>query len=167
MKQVLFSIVPLLLLGALFGCASPASVPANQAPAQPTQASTAPPIQATAAPTIPPLPTRIVVTIPPPKISTPLVAPSPEGGTVAVDETLTKLISEAKADLSTRANVPVTAITVKSTEQTEWRDSSLGCPQEGQMYMQMITPGYLIVLEANGQTYNYHASMDHVVWCDK
>ena len=44
-------------------------------------------------------------------------------------------------------------------------DGSLGCPQPGMNYVMMITPGYLIMLEANGQAYEYHTSMNGVVWC--
>ena len=38
----------------------------------------------------------------------------------------------------------------------EWSDASLGRPQPGMMYAQVITPGYLVVLEADGQQYTYH-----------
>ena len=83
------------------------------------------------------------------------------------DPTLEKLIADAKQDLMQRANVPVDAITVVSAQPVEWRDSSLGCPIEGMMYAQVITPGYLIVLEANGQEYEYHASTTRVMYCEK
>jgi hypothetical protein len=50
----------------------------------------------------------------------------------------------------------------------EWSDASLGCPQEGMMYAQVITPGYLIVLEAQGQTFEYHTDQGtNVVLCQK
>jgi hypothetical protein len=38
----------------------------------------------------------------------------------------------------------------------EWRDGSLGCAQAGMMYPQVITPGYRIVLSADGVKYEYH-----------
>lgn len=151
MRRFIFFSVLMLFTSAGLGCA-PATPPA----AQPTTA-----------PGISPLPTHIVVTLPSPGVPTPAAKPTPEGGTVTVDETLTGLVDEAKADLATRANVPPDAITVQSAEPVEWRDSSLGCPTEGQMYAQVITPGYLIVLEANGKEYNYHASRDRVMWCSK
>lgn len=84
---------------------------------------------------------------------------------MVTDPTLAKLIEDAKADLMKRANVTADEITVVSAEPTEWRDSSLGCPIPGVMYAQMITPGYKIVLEANGQQYNYHASTTTVRYC--
>ncbi|MDL1895030.1 hypothetical protein FBQ82_02040 [Anaerolineae bacterium CFX7] len=120
---------------------------------------------------------------PPPAVSTnvptalPTLAPSPvptitrnatpTNQSPANDPTLEKLIEDAKQDLMQRANVPADAITVVSAEPVEWRDASLGCPIEGMMYAQVITPGYLIVLEANGQEYEYHASQTHAVFCEK
>ncbi len=83
------------------------------------------------------------------------------------DPTLLKLVNEAKADLTTRAKVAPDAITLTSAQAVEWNDSSLGCPMEGQMYLQVITPGYLIVLEAAGKEWKYHASTNRVMWCDK
>lgn len=124
----------------------------------------------TAAPTSPPSPTTVpAATTPaqPTPLPSPVRAstPTPGGEIVITDPTLVKLVNDAKTDLTTRANVPLTAITVKSAEAVEWRDSSLGCPIEGQMYAQVITPGYLIVLEAAGKEWNYHASANHVMYC--
>jgi hypothetical protein len=75
------------------------------------------------------------------------------------------LVEKAKQDLSTRADVSPGDIAVKSVEAVQWRDGSLGCPQPGMGYITVITPGYLIRLEAKGQAYEYHASVDTVVWC--
>lgn len=83
------------------------------------------------------------------------------------DPTLLKLVNEAKADLTTRANVVPGEITVKKAEAVEWQDASLGCPKPGIFYAQMITPGYLIVLEAGGKEWQYHASTTSVMWCDR
>jgi hypothetical protein len=46
---------------------------------------------------------------------------------------------------------------VVSSEEVTWRDASLGCPQPGMNYAQMLTNGTRIVLEAAGQQYNYHS----------
>jgi hypothetical protein len=45
---------------------------------------------------------------------------------------------------------------VVSVEATDRADPSLGCPKPGLMYPQMITPGYRIVLDAQGTTYEFH-----------
>lgn len=59
------------------------------------------------------------------------------------------------------------SISVVSVEETEWNDSALGCPQPGMMYLQVITPGYRIILEQNGQQYTYHTDRRaRVIRCD-
>ena len=65
-------------------------------------------------------------------------------------------LTAAVTDLSEQTGLPADQITLVSIEAVEWRDSSLGCPEEGFMYAQVITPGYKIVLEAAGQEYIYH-----------
>lgn len=61
------------------------------------------------------------------------------------------------ADLEKR--VPGVEITVKSVEFTEWSDASLGNPQPGEAYAQVITPGFKIVLTAGGEDYEYHTDL--------
>lgn len=59
-------------------------------------------------------------------------------------------------------------ITVKSFEEQEFEDASLGCPQEGESYAQVVTPGYQITLEAQGEEYDYRVAEDSetVLLCD-
>ena len=84
-----------------------------------------------------------------------------EGGTQMVDDgALPLLIERAKQDLVQATGSKSDDITVVSTEEMEWSDTSLGCPDPDGMYAQMITPGYLIVLESGGSTYDYHTSID-------
>lgn len=65
-------------------------------------------------------------------------------------------LAAAIADLVEQSSVPAKQIKLVSMEAVQWSDTSLGCPQEGYMYAQVITPGYLIILEAQGQEYEYH-----------
>jgi hypothetical protein len=62
------------------------------------------------------------------------------------------------ADLAERRAVSLEnlSVEVERIEPREWRDSSLGCPAEGMMYMQVITPGYLVELRSDGELYQYH-----------
>jgi hypothetical protein len=76
------------------------------------------------------------------------------------------VVELAKEDLARRLEVSVSEISVISVEAVDWPDTSLGCPEPGMAYAQVITPGYLIVLEAKGQTYEYHTDRsDQVVFC--
>ncbi len=76
-------------------------------------------------------------------------------------------LEAAMADLSEQTGVPADRIKLVSMEAVEWSDASLGCPQEGYMYAQVITPGYKITLEAEDQQYIYHTDQkSNVVLCE-
>jgi hypothetical protein len=66
-------------------------------------------------------------------------------------------LDHAKADLAERLGVPTDDIAVVSSEEVTWPDSSLGCPQPGMMYAQVLTSGSRIVLTAAGRSYEYHS----------
>jgi hypothetical protein len=51
-------------------------------------------------------------------------------------------------------------ITLVSSEETEFEDACLGVTMEGVLCAQVITPGRVIVLEANDLAYEYHTSED-------
>lgn len=67
-----------------------------------------------------------------------------------------QLLERAKQEVAQQAGVAPTDVSVIQVESVEWRDSSLGCPQPGRAYSQVITPGYRFVLQAKGQSYEYH-----------
>ncbi|NIN64244.1 MAG: hypothetical protein GTO63_06000, partial [Anaerolineae bacterium] len=70
----------------------------------------------------------------------------------------------AREDLAQRLGLAPEAIRLVSVEAVEWSDTSLGCPQPGMMYAQVITPGFRVVLEeAEGQRYEYHADRSRAV----
>ncbi len=71
---------------------------------------------------------------------------------------------KAIADLAKRLGISAGTITVQSIEPTDFPDASLGIPEPGKSYLQVVTPGYVIRLEANGEVYEYHASGDRVVF---
>jgi len=62
----------------------------------------------------------------------------------------------AVADLAARLNVTEDAIAVASAERVDWPDACLGISQPDVACAEVITPGYRIILEANGGTYEYH-----------
>jgi len=72
----------------------------------------------------------------------------------------------AQEDVSRRLGLSPGEISVVSVEAVQWPDASLGCPQPGMMYAQVITPGFRVVLEAEGLTYVYHTDRsDQIVLC--
>ena len=50
-------------------------------------------------------------------------------------------------------------IAVVSFEAVQWPAASLGAPQPGMMYAQMVTGGYRVILSAQGQQYEVHTNM--------
>ena len=53
------------------------------------------------------------------------------------------------------------------SERVAWSDASLGCPQEGMGYAQIITPGYRLTFDLVGTSYAVHTNSDgsHMVIC--
>lgn len=49
-------------------------------------------------------------------------------------------------------------ITVAEVEAQEWSNSALGCPEPGRAYLQVITPGYRVILSAQGKDFEYHTN---------
>lgn len=77
-------------------------------------------------------------------------------------------VERAKEDLSNRKGVDKEEIVIVEVKAVEWPDTSLGCPEPGMMYAQVITPGYRIVLSHRGQLYEYHSDQSgRVVYCTK
>jgi hypothetical protein len=76
-----------------------------------------------------------------------------------------QLVEQAKQLLPQAAEIQVSSADIKlaAMESQEWPDSSLGCPQPEQMYAQVITPGYIIMLEANGTQYEFHSDAQNTV----
>lgn len=75
-----------------------------------------------------------------------------------------EVVALAIAELAARLGISEAEIRVVSVEVVNWPDTSLGYPQPGYAYAQVITPGFRIQLEAKGQIYEYHSDYQHVVF---
>ena len=51
-------------------------------------------------------------------------------------------------------------LTLVSSDATEWSDASLGCPKPDTAYAQVVTPGYKVTFEHEGDTYAVHSNDD-------
>lgn len=85
--------------------------------------------------------------------ATPVPAPTPG----EIDPALRDVVELAVSDLATRLDVPEDEVTVVSAEAVAWGDTSLGCPQPGMRYAQVVTDGTKTVLEHDGTIYDYHS----------
>jgi hypothetical protein len=66
-------------------------------------------------------------------------------------------VAMARSDLATRLQVRPEAVNVIERTEKTWPNGSLGCPQPGMQYTQSLVEGSLLVLEVQGDRYNYHA----------
>jgi hypothetical protein len=79
-----------------------------------------------------------------------------------------KVIQLAREDLAQRRGFPLESIRWVSVNAVTWRDASLGCPRPNTKYLQVITPGFKVVLGAEGRAYEYHTDAGRiVVLCEK
>jgi glyoxylase-like metal-dependent hydrolase (beta-lactamase superfamily II) len=74
-------------------------------------------------------------------------------------------VALAKKTLSAKLGVSAGAVQLEKAEAVDWPDASLGCPEKGMMYAQMITPGHKVVLRAGGKSYPVHVGLGRAVVC--
>ena len=113
-------------------------------------------------PTLSPLPTpKIESRSPLPTVVSPVTGPNVLGGADTA-------VRAAVNDLATRLKVAPETVQVVSVSAADWSDTSLGCPQPGMFYAQVIVQGYKIVLSAGGAQTEYHTDQKgRVVTCNK
>ena len=75
------------------------------------------------------------------------------------------LIDKAITDLGNQSRSADPQVQVLSVEAVQWPDGCMGCAQEGEMCILVITPGYRILLEMDGQEYEYRTSQNDVRYC--
>lgn len=92
------------------------------------------------------------------KPSNPLLTPEDTDMTslIPLDASAQKMVTLVKEHLAQQLGIPMEQITLSDVKPARWRDASLGCPKPAIDYIPMETPGFNIVLETGGQTYNYH-----------
>ena len=62
--------------------------------------------------------------------------------------------------LAGKLGVGANELTLVRSSAVEWSDASLGCPQPDMAYAQVVTPGYAITFEHQGESYAVHANGD-------
>lgn len=77
------------------------------------------------------------------------------------------LTAKARLGLAEKLKAGQSEITTKEVESVTWNDASLGCPEPKMFYAQVLTPGYKIILESGGKTYDYRANFQSVRLCSE
>lgn len=80
----------------------------------------------------------------------------PEPG---VPDAQAKMVELATQDAAARLEVDVSQVRLLAVEEKQWPDTGLGCPSIGTVQAQVVTPGFLITLEADGKFLTYHTDM--------
>jgi hypothetical protein len=70
------------------------------------------------------------------------------------------ITSQVTQMLAQQLQISAGEIEVVSAEAVDWPDSCIGVQSADTMCAQVITPGYKVVLNANGQQYEYHTNAD-------
>ncbi len=77
-----------------------------------------------------------------------------------------RVIAEAKKRLASALGVSQEQIVLKYSEHVSWPDASLGCPEKGRVYAQVVTPGYRLVLSDGTTDFECHTDEQRrVVLC--
>jgi hypothetical protein len=66
------------------------------------------------------------------------------------------MVDLSRENLSQMLKVDSDQVITEKVEAVVWPDASLGCPKIGVMYIQTVTPGFLVRLEAGNTEYIYH-----------
>ena len=88
-------------------------------------------------------------------------APAAESRTPTNNETVPgEIEAAARKMLADELEVDEGDLKLDTSEAKAWSDASLGCPQQGMAYAQIITPGYKLVFNLAGTPYPVHTNSD-------
>lgn len=78
---------------------------------------------------------------------------------MAPTATLQAKVELAMQDAARRTQLDAAQLRVALAEAVTWPDGSLGCPQPGREYAQVLVAGFRIRILAGANTLEYHASV--------
>lgn len=102
-------------------------------------------------------------------VETPVPAePSRPVASISPEPAAQPAVDKAMEEAVKHTSLAPADIKVVQVEAREWPDSALGCPQPGLMYSQIVTPGYLVVVQAGTRVLEYHSdTRGRVVLCQE
>jgi hypothetical protein len=84
----------------------------------------------------------------------------------SADQQLSPYEELARSKVAEQLGVETTELSVLSSQQVLFNDSSLNCPQPGMMYAQVITEGYQVFVVAEGKTYDVRVTGEYALICE-
>jgi PBP1b-binding outer membrane lipoprotein LpoB len=77
-----------------------------------------------------------------------------------------KMVQLTAEALAERLDIDISEVTLVESLAQDWPDAGLGCPAPDAIYAAVITPGFQITLEAQGENFIYHTdTAETVVLC--
>jgi hypothetical protein len=80
------------------------------------------------------------------------------GETPVVGEVPQDILKPILEDVHDKSGADIEDVKVIRAENIIWPDGSMGCGKPGEMYTQAQVPGYWVVLEVNGDSYDYRVT---------
>jgi hypothetical protein len=81
------------------------------------------------------------------------------------EESRADAILLAKATLSRALGLGEERMQIEEVRRVEWPDASLGCPQKGTSYAQVVVPGYSIRVTIDAASHSVHVGDGQAVLC--
>lgn len=69
-----------------------------------------------------------------------------------------EMLAALRADAARQGGIAEAEVRLASVQPVTWPDASIGCPQPGMLYAQMLVPGWRVTLQAGERRYDYHAA---------
>lgn len=85
-------------------------------------------------------------------------ATSQESSPPAANAVPDSVLDEITAAAAQQAGVAPGEVEIVRAEDVRWSSAALGCPEEGQMYTQVITDGYWVIVRAGDEELDYRTA---------
>ena len=78
------------------------------------------------------------------------------GGEVTIPADAQSVVDLVRQDAASQLGVDASTLSISAIEAVDWPDASLGCPEEGGVYAQVVSPGYQINVTDGTTSLEYH-----------
>ena len=89
------------------------------------------------------------------------------GSGAAEDVARDRAVATARAALAEGQGLKLEQVVVDNASLREWPDASLGCPEKGKLYAQVVTPGYRVLLRVGKTLHVVHVAGPSAVVCGR
>ncbi len=76
-------------------------------------------------------------------------------------------VDMARTELASVLGVAMDKIELQRVNPMDWPNSSLGCPEKGMMYLDVITSGFRVEFDVGGKIYQVHTAEKRAIVCQR